>query len=397
MSRAQTESTAPAPARGPADHAAGAIAVIMGLLMAAALGAQVIALNAPGVIGSSLDVDFSVFWAAGRLGLAGDWATAYDMETLYAVRDMPPGGLPPPNWNTWAYPPPYHVLMAPFGALPFSAGMIAFNAASLALAAWALHGPRQGVAWGTVLVLASPACLLVVMLGHNTLLALAALVGGIEALRQRREGLAGLLFALLVMKPQLGLLVPVILIAGGHWRALLVAPAGAVVICAASAGIVGLGTWRTYLATAEEIGAQFGAGLFPEQLFITWYRLLQVLGLPRPDALWMQGVIGVAIAAALFYVWRIRAAFDLKAAAVLAGVTLATPYAHHYELLIPCGALLYAARAGIVRGAVLVLAGAVWLLPLANHFLDERGYSAIPVTLVFLAVVVAGVRSRPVP
>ena len=67
---------------------------------------------------------------------------------------------------------------------------------------------------------------MLVCLGHGQtgFLTAALLTGGVLCL-ERREALAGILFGLLAYKPQFGLLIPLVLVAGGYWRA--IAAAGA--------------------------------------------------------------------------------------------------------------------------------------------------------------------------
>ena len=60
---------------------------------------------------------------------------------------------------------------------------------------------------------------------------------------------AGVLFGLLTFKPQLGLLIPVALLAGCHWRAVASASATAVVLLGGSLIVLGAETWELYLST----------------------------------------------------------------------------------------------------------------------------------------------------
>src|SRR5436309_2254785 len=54
--------------------------------------------------------------------------------------------------------------------------------------------------------------------GHNGFLT-AALLGGALVLLDRRPIVAGVLFGLMAYKPQFGLMIPLVLIATGRWRA----------------------------------------------------------------------------------------------------------------------------------------------------------------------------------
>src|SRR5258706_16321345 len=69
-----------------------------------------------------------------------------------------------------------------------------------------------------LLALAAPAVFVNAVRGQNGTWT-AALCGGGLSLLERRPLLAGGLLGLLIYKPQLGLLIPVALLAGRHWRA----------------------------------------------------------------------------------------------------------------------------------------------------------------------------------
>jgi len=72
----------------------------------------------------------------------------------------------------------------------------------------------------------------------DALLALAA-TGAYVALQRDRDVLAGLLLSILLLKPQLVWLVPVVVIIGGRWRVLFGIAAGAVVLAVSSVAVLG--------------------------------------------------------------------------------------------------------------------------------------------------------------
>ena len=69
-------------------------------------------------------VDFLSFWAAGRMVSEGAGAQIYDIETHRAVeRTVSAVGMLP-----FPYPPPFALMLAPFGLLPFGLGFTAWVA-----------------------------------------------------------------------------------------------------------------------------------------------------------------------------------------------------------------------------------------------------------------------------
>ena len=75
---------------------------------------------------------------------------------------------------------------------------------------------------GLLLACAFPGILANAMVGQNGFVT-AALLGGALIFMERRPLLAGGLIGLLSFKPHLGILIPVALVAGGHWRVIAAA------------------------------------------------------------------------------------------------------------------------------------------------------------------------------
>ena len=63
-----------------------------------------------------------------------------------------------------------------------------------------------------------------------------------------REWLAGLVIGLLTIKPQLGVLIPLALIAGRYWRAIAGAVLSSALLAALAYALFGIETWRAFLA-----------------------------------------------------------------------------------------------------------------------------------------------------
>src|SRR4029077_14185637 len=110
-----------------------------------------------------------------------------------------------------------------------------------------------------VCLLAFPPVLWTLGLGQNALLT-AGLFGAAALLLDRRPALAGLFFGALCYKPHFGLLVPVALAAGGHWRAFAAAFLSAAAPCLASLCLLCLKPWRDYLAAAAASPAVYQSG-----------------------------------------------------------------------------------------------------------------------------------------
>ena len=203
--------------------------------------------------GRPIPTDFINVWAAGKLVLQGVPADAYDwtihksVEVIGARRDFP-------EYFGWHYPPPFLLVAAPLALLPYPAALLAWMAVSapLYLAAMRLIAGARGT---LLAALAWPVVFWNIIVGQNGFLT-AALLGGGLALIEKRPALAGMLIGLLTYKPQFGLLIPVALIAGGHWRVIGWAALSAICLALASALVLGIQPWQAFLQSATHTNLQ---------------------------------------------------------------------------------------------------------------------------------------------
>jgi hypothetical protein len=320
---------------------------------------MVIEVNAPGFDGQATKIDFTAFWAAAKLALAGDAVSAFDPNVLRAAQQLPSDQ--PPGDLFWLYPPAWHVVIMPLGLLPFTAAYIVYSAVTFLTFALALRPLASALPGGVALVLAGPAVLIILLLGNNSLLWTAGLVAALAMLAQGRMALAGLLIALLTMKPQLGLLIPFALAFGGYWRTVFWACAGTVVIVAASTATMGIDYWGHFLTTLRFMSDLMQTEMIRFERMMTWYALARLGGAGHEIGFALQLAVTAAAAAAVAWVWsRERASADIKAATLCIAIPLATPYAYHYEMTLTLAAAMFLARDGFGAGR----AERLWLLAL---------------------------------
>jgi hypothetical protein len=259
-------------------------------------------------------------------------------------------------------------------------------AGALGFAAVALGRPPDRQDGPLLLALAlSPVLWVNIVFGQFGLLLAVLFVGALRALPARLV-LAGALMGVLTIKPQLGLLLPLMLVMAGAWRAFAAAAGSAIALVALSAAVFGLEPWRVYFAETMPFQWHFVEvmnGFYRFQM-ITPYTALWFLGVPVRLAVAIQGAISILVAVAACAVVRSEASWPLKATVVAFGSVLMVPYVLSYDLAIPLAALVWSLREGNVRaGAVgVALAGAVWALPYGLGILIQtRGVPLLPVVL----------------
>src|SRR5690606_23392799 len=177
----------------------------------------------------------------------------------------------------------------PLAVLPYLPALALWLAATFAGFATVLRSvaPHSVTLW---LALALPAGFINMLHGQNGFL-IAALFGGAMLCLDRRPILAGLLIGLLTVKPHLGLLLPIALLAGGRWRAILAAAATALAFAAASAAVLGPESWSAFLANTGTAREQLEDGLLPWSKMHTVFAGARLLGLEVLPAYLLQGLV----------------------------------------------------------------------------------------------------------
>ena len=329
--------------------------------------------------GKPIGTDFSNVYAAGDLAWQGRAADAYDPPLQHASekavfgRDVPFYG--------WPYPPFFLGVAFLAAALPYAWGLSVWLAASFAayLATIRAILPRKET---LLIATAFPAVFVNIGHGQNGFLT-TALLGGALHLLARRPWLAGVLIGLLTYKPQFGVLIPVALVAGGHWRAIGTATATVIALLALSTLMLGAGIWHAFAGSTT-----FMQTVVLETGGIGWEKIQSIFSAVRmwggsvPLAYAAQIALAVTLIATLAWLWRSDAAFELKAAALAVGSLLATPYVLDYDLVVLGLAIAYLARLGLAQGfrsfEISALAAA-WIVPLMSRGIAQ--ITAIPLGL----------------
>ncbi len=290
--------------------------------------------------------DFGIFYTAGRLALQGQAVAAYDAGTLtdafQAFFALQPGAV------SWNYPPPLLLPVAALAALPYLAAAGLWGAIGLGGLIAALRALAPG---GTLLLagLLFPGTTMALLAGQTSLLVAAALGGGL-ALLERRPEVAGVLLGLLVLKPNLAVLVPLALIAGGRWRALAAATGAAVLLGAISLAAFGMEPWHGFVTNLTTIAGWDAAGVLRAWRMPSVYVQAKSLGLPGGAAMAVQLAAAMGAATAVVWIWRRVQSDTLRGAVLVAAIPLASPYVFEYDLVVLILAVLLLWRDGLARG-----------------------------------------------
>lgn len=325
--------------------------------------------------------DFFAHWSAARFIRGHDAVGLYDAAGLHAFQESLAGHAV--KKFPFPYPPVFLFLLAPFGALPFAWAYAAWCSVSLGLYLWA--SGAGDVALKTL----APATVLALAYGQTGLIVAALLVGGLRAL-PGRPVLAGVLFGLLLIKPQFAVLLPPALIVTRQWRA-LGAAAGCVAVFAGLGVVVfGAGMWEAWFSVLAGHGAYVDANVSQYGKPTLLGHLLRI-GVAPEAAHGAQDVFSGVMAVAAVWAYR-----RVGAPAIAAGTLAAAPYAFLYDLAPTTNAAL-ALRRGWAGQAV---AAAVLAMPAVMNVTSRFTWtgSAVLAALTGLAVwtaISSGASGRP--
>jgi alpha-1,2-mannosyltransferase len=195
--------------------------------------------------------DFLNAWTGGQLTAHGRVAEIYSSGYMTAVDQLVGHTL---SVHAFSYPPTALLFLWPLGFIGYLPAFLLWVLATgtAFVVAARPHLARAGLpAWIAVFL---PASLINVWAGHYGFVFSALLLAAFSSL-EKRPFLAGWLIALLTFKPHMGVLIPLVLLVRGAWKAIIAAVAGTATLVAASLLFFGLEPWRTYLVATTSLQA----------------------------------------------------------------------------------------------------------------------------------------------
>jgi arabinofuranan 3-O-arabinosyltransferase len=336
--------------------------------------------------------DFVNVVAAGQLVRDGAAASAYDWP-LHRQAEVRAIGHDFEDYYGWHYPPPFLFVAAALSTLPYLTAALLWLAATLAAYAAAICG-ILGRRTGLFVALGFPAALWNVTAGQNGFFT-AALIGGTLGLMERRPALAGICLGLLTYKPQFGLLFPLVLIADRRWLTMVVAAAVATGLAALSWLAFGSASWQAFIhwmpITSRIV---LGEGHADFGRLQSLFGLVRAHGGSEPLAWAVQAAGSLAVAVWTVWLWRSRTPFDLKAAALVAGTLVATPYVYMYDLVALAVAVAFLIRFALERGflasEVIGLGAGGALILIFPYVKTQVGLAAVLIVIALVAQRVFG-------
>ncbi|NJR13636.1 MAG: DUF2029 domain-containing protein [Phyllobacteriaceae bacterium] len=247
-----------------------------------------------------------------------------------------------------SYPPHMLPLIWPLAFLPYGWALAVWSAGGLLAMAATLHlaglSPRRAPAlfW---LAFVLPAAIMCLLAGQIGLYAGALLLSGL-LLRSTSPVLAGMLFGLLTIKPQLGLLIPLLLLVERRWSVIAAATLTTVTLVALSILMVGVEGWQTYLREVPPVRQAVLTSWGGIMLAMMPTAYINARNIGMGDWASLAQLVATCATLVLFVVVLIRQRDPLwRNFAVLIATACVSPYFFSYDLVsLALAALMLMAR-----------------------------------------------------
>jgi hypothetical protein len=273
------------------------------------------------------------------------------------------------HYDPCPYPPTFLLAIRPLGYLNYPCALLLFLALGIGVyctVALRIGRRLEQTQRQSILIAALAGMPFAIYAGQNTLFT-AATAAAALVLMETAPICAGAYLAVLLVKPQLGVLFPIALVCGRRWKMLL----ATIVFCSAfmlsSIAVLGMEAWSSFFSYLPAFrqatlldGRDHWFGM--PTLFAT----ARLAGLPVAAAYAVQALAAIPAGLAVAYLWLVNARYELRAAALLVASVLVQPYLMTYDLAwlgFPAALLIRDTVAGELTRLDRLALGAVWSMP----------------------------------
>ena len=254
--------------------------------------------------------DFNVFWDAARRASTARPITAWT------------GGI-------FFHPPPFLLVVQLFALLPLAAGLTAWVIVTLLSLIGASRG-HPGLS--ATAILAFPPSVVNGIIGQTGFL-IGALYLAAARLFSSRPLLAGAMLGAMVIKPQMGLLVPFALIAGREWRAFAGACGGLMLMCGLATLAYGAESFPIWLAALDGPQSVLMEGGSGWQKMASVFATIRALGGAQDFAMATHIAVALLAIMAVIRTWAFNRDSSARFAVLACATSLASPYFYVYDLV----------------------------------------------------------------
>lgn len=254
--------------------------------------------------------DFNVFWDAARRAWTGQPGAAWTEGIFF-------------------HPPPFLLTVQLFALLPLAAGLTAWVVVTLLSLIGASRG-HSGLS--ATAILAFPPSVVNGIIGQTGFL-IGALYLAAARLFTSHPLLSGAMLGAMVIKPQMGLLVPFALIAGREWRAFAGACGGLMLMCGLATLAYGAESFPIWLAALDGPQSVLMEGGSGWQKMASVFATVRALGGSQNFAMATHIAVALLAIMAVIRTWAFNRDSSARFAVLACATSLASPYFYVYDLV----------------------------------------------------------------
>ena len=279
-------------------------------------------------INKYIGTEFRMFWTGSYMALHGELSNIYNNDKFEAAEMRLTGTE---KGHVWLYPPPFLFMVLPLSLLPYLPSLALWLAVTLSCYLLILRRicPQPHVIFWMVFF---PGIASNFLVGHNGFLSGMLLGGGLLFINSSPV-LSGIFFGLSFYKPQLGVLIPLALLAGRRWNILGLTASSAAGIGIASALIFGPNTWIEFWRNLPIAAKLTDIPWFWDRM-PTIYAAARAAGSGTLIAWTLQGIMMLGVMAGVYWVWSGKDRPASRASILILGILLFTRYAFIYDYAI---------------------------------------------------------------
>jgi hypothetical protein len=350
--------------------------------------------------------DFLHFYTLGAIGREGPSQALYDIKACNQRMTQ----LVPAAANTGfipVYGPQVALLFAPISMLPYTAAVVVWALLTTLIYGWCCRavwlqcpGLRRNGSLVALLALGFPGFWNLFWHGQTSALALLCLTLGWLCLARERDMLAGFAIGGLAFKPQLGLVVGLVLLLTRRWR--VVAGAFLSILTQAVVAWAWFGTsvLEAYARRLSELG-RLAPFLEPRPYQLHSLNGFFKLLLPwSPAATAAYLLTAAGVLAITVFAWTRLVSLGLRYAMVLIATVLVAPHLTVYDLVVLAPALLFAGdwalrHPGPLSDRIRVVLYASYALPAIGPFAAITRVQLSVLAFITLLILLAEVTRAP--
>lgn len=287
--------------------------------------------------------DFANYWIAAKVMFEGDIQTIFTQSEFILHHKAAFGEAYP--WRAWSYPPSFLLFLAPLYLFEYHVAYLVFTIATLAMFYYGavLCAKEARFKWledanpwkNKIFVLLLLAIIIVnIRYFQNGFLTSGILLFGL-GFWYKKPILAGFFIGLLTIKPQLGILIPFLLLLDRNWLAIISATLTAFALIVISSVIFGIEAWVNYIEITipyqSLVLTHFGEGTDYMPMMLSGFMLARSFGF---DAFQSWIVHSIFVVPAVFLLIKIFMKVNnqtTRFTTLVIGTFLISPYNFNYD------------------------------------------------------------------